>query len=95
MMMFQQNHTRFGLNYQSRVAQQFKGTSTLTGPLANPQTLEINSVFTTDNLVSNDIQFPEIITFSGYHDLNDKVAVLGTITGDAVVASAVFDTSKK
>ena len=89
MMMFQQNHTRFGLNYQSRVAQQFKGTSTLTGPLANPQTLEINSVFTTDNLVSNDIQFPEIITFYGYHDLNDKVAVLGSVvyTGWSVFKS--------
>lgn len=78
--MFQQNHTRFGLNYQSRIAQHFIGTSTLTGFLADAQNLDNpNAVFTSHDLNSNDIQLPDIITFSGYRDLNNRWALLGSV----------------
>ncbi len=33
----------------------------------------------TDALSSNPILFPDIVTLSGYHDINDKIAILGSV----------------
>lgn len=73
--MFNDNHTRIGLNYQSRMKHKFHGYSRLKGPLAiNP-----NGTFTTDNLFSNPIELPNLVTLSGYQDVNEKLAVLGSV----------------
>ncbi|OGV40043.1 MAG: long-chain fatty acid transporter [Legionellales bacterium RIFCSPHIGHO2_12_FULL_42_9] len=80
MMMFNENHTRIGLNYQSQVSHTFRGRSELTGPLADPSgAFAPDSIFTSDNLVSNNIQFPDIVTLSGYQDVNDKLAILSSV----------------
>ena len=80
LVMFHENHTRIGLNYQSKVSHTFHGTSQLTGPLADPSgAFALDSVFTSDSLVSNNIQFPYIVTLSGYQDVNEKLAVLSSL----------------
>ena len=86
MLMFDNNHTRMGLNYQSSIGHQFNGSSQLTGRLADP-TLNIldpepanpHSRFTSNSLYSNDIQLPDILTLSGYQDINKKWALLGSV----------------
>ena len=78
--MLQENHTRFGLNYQSRIAHHFIGKSELKGRLADsPMFDNSDAIFSSNDLNSNDIQLPDIITFSGYHDLNDRWAMLGSV----------------
>lgn len=86
MFMFDDNHTRIGLNYQSAVSHQFNGTSRLTGPFADPLgnfslPLEANpnAQFTSDALYSNPIQLPQVVTLSAYRDLNQKIALLGSV----------------
>ena len=87
--MFNDNHTRIGLNYQSKMKQKFHGWSQLTGKLSNPGLVIINplSVNAADpnaktwsnSLSSNSIEFPDIVTLSGYHDVNDSFALLGSV----------------
>lgn len=81
--LYQEGHTRLGLNYQSRVRHVFHGYSQLTGPLANFSNLFLplspNSSVRSDALSTNDIDFPEIVTLSAYHDLNPQLALLGSI----------------
>lgn len=81
MLMFNDNHTRVGVNYQSEMAHRFNGDSSLTGrlaqaasPAANP-----NSIFWSDHLSSNNINLPEVVTLSGYHDVNEQLALLGSV----------------
>lgn len=86
---FNQNHTRFGFNYQSRVRHKFHGYSQLTGRLANPgiditDPLSVlpadpSAVARTDALTSNNVSFPEVATLSAYHDLSDRLALLGSV----------------
>lgn len=86
MYMFDENHTRIGLNYQSGTKHQFWGHSQLDGPLADP-TLNIfdplaasaDAQFSTDSLFSNHIDLPQIVTLSGYKDINEKLALLGSV----------------
>lgn len=75
LLQFNEDHTRIGVNYQSQVSQQFTGYSRLNGPLANTP----NGYFWSNNLISNDINLPEIVTLSGYQDVNDSWAVLGSV----------------
>ena len=83
MYMFDDNHSRIGLNYQSGTSHTFTGHSTLMGRLADP-TLNIyeseegnpNAQFTSNALYSNGIQLPQIVTLSGYRDINAKLALL-------------------
>lgn len=80
MMMFHEDHTRIGLNYQSKVSHTFRGTSQLTGPLADPTGgFAPDSIYSSDSLVSNNLQFPDILTLSGYQDVNEKLALLGSV----------------
>ena len=86
LLMFQNNHTRFGLNYESSISHQFYGSSQLVGRLADPA-LNIfhpnlsnpSARFRTDGLYTDPISVPYVITLSGYQDLNDKWALLGSV----------------
>ena len=84
---FNDNHTRVGLNYQSRVAHRFRGFSELRGPLADPNYPSVNpnplaanqgAKFRNDALTSNRIYFPDVVTLSAYHDVNEKWALMGS-----------------
>lgn len=95
LLMFNDNHTRVGVNYQSKVNHKFHGWSRLTGPLAVPglvtsgtaaipsarraNLLGEDAVLWSTNLSSNSIEFPDIVTLSGYHDVTDSIAVLGSV----------------
>lgn len=77
---FNDNHTRVGVNYQSKMRHKFNGHSTLTGRLVNisvaPNPLD---VYRTNDLQSNTIDFPAITTLSAFHDVNDDWAVMGSL----------------
>jgi long-chain fatty acid transport protein len=78
---FHEDHTRIGLNYQSKVSHSFGGTSTLTGRLADPE-FELEgpgAIYRSNILRSNNISLPDIVTLSGYQDLNKKWALLGSV----------------
>ncbi|MBA4696175.1 MAG: outer membrane protein transport protein [Legionella sp.] len=87
--LFHENHTRIGLNYQSQVRHQFHGYSELRGPLAQPginitnplsiATSGYPTVSRSSNLRSNSIDLPEIVTLSGYQDINERLALLGSV----------------
>ncbi|RUR13897.1 OmpP1/FadL family transporter [Legionella sp. km772] len=83
--MFNDNHTRIGLNYQSKMRHKFNGYSQLSGPLATPATnlflepVSPPSIILNNNLSSNSIEFPDVLTLSAYHDLNEKIALLGSV----------------
>lgn len=87
--MFNANHTRIGLNYQSKMNHKFHGYSRLTGrlaslaPVATPAALfavaNANNTFWSDNLMSNNVDLPDVMTLSGYHDINEKLALLGSV----------------
>lgn len=82
--LFNDNHTRIGLNYQSKMRHKFNGYSELSGPLASSGDLFVTpvlpySVRRNSNLSSNAIEFPDIITLSAYHDLNETLALLGSV----------------
>ncbi|MCE0723390.1 MULTISPECIES: OmpP1/FadL family transporter [Legionella] len=82
---FNDNHTRIGINYQSRIRHVFYGHSRLTGILANndfnlifpvlpPSTTRINN-----ELFSDPQEFPDVLTLSAYQDINEKLALLGSV----------------
>jgi long-chain fatty acid transport protein len=82
--MFNDNHTRIGVNYQSRVRHVFNGHSFFKGRLANdfdlvsPE-LPASNVWKNYDLFSNSIAFPDVVTISGYQDVNEKLALLGSV----------------
>lgn len=89
MLMLNENHTRIGLNIQSSERLTFHGHSRLTGRLATPGlnlrsptsvlTASPNNVFYSDDLSSDPLTLPYVVTLSGYHDVNDRLAVLGSV----------------
>lgn len=82
MALFNQNHTRLGLNYQSKISHTFHGDSTLSGKLAtNDFIIPLNPPgdFVSNDLYSDAIRLPDVLTLSGYHDLNQKFALLGSV----------------
>lgn len=99
MFMFNDNHSRVGVNYLSTVNHKFHGHSQLHGKLASPGINIFNPVslvaanphakFRTNTLTSNNIEFPDILTISGYQDVNDRLALLGSVvfTGWSVLES--------
>jgi len=82
---FNENHTRVGLNYESRIRHTFNGFSRLSGILANDDFnladpfLPGRTVIRNNGLFSNPVDFPDVLTLSGYHDLNEKVALLASV----------------
>lgn len=81
--MFNDNHTRVGINYQSKVRHVFYGHSQLKGILANNfdivGPLPTSGVWLNSDLFSNPIQFPDVATLSAYQDINDRLALLGSV----------------
>ncbi len=84
--MFNDNHTRLGLNYQSKMRHHFDGYSILGGRLAsptlsllNPLAANVDSTFRSNDLNSNVIDLPDIVTLSGYHDVNESFALLASV----------------
>ncbi|WP_454785888.1 OmpP1/FadL family transporter [Legionella sp. WA2024007413] len=82
---FNDNHTRIGLNYQSRVRHVFYGHSRFSGILANNN---FNLVFpvlppstsrTNNDLFSDPQEFPDVLTLSAYQDINERLALLGSV----------------
>lgn len=80
---FNDNHTRLGINYQSAMRHTFNGYSQLSGPLAGMDNIFnniiINGVARNNNLSSDPIQLPGILTLSAYHDVNQALALLGSV----------------
>lgn len=81
--LFNDNHTRIGLNYQSRVRHVFYGHSEFKGVLANDfdlvGPLPSPGIWKNGNLFSNPINFPDVLTLSGYQDVNERLALLGSV----------------
>lgn len=83
--MFNDNHTRVGLNYQSKMKHNFHGYSQLTGPLANAglpvlaPSLPTSTVIRSNDLFSNPVELPDVVTLSAYHDVNERFALLGSV----------------
>ena len=77
--LFNENHTRLGLNYQSQIKHQFNGYSMLTGRLADPSLEDIDAVFRNNTLSSNEVALPDITTLSIYQDVNPHLALLGSV----------------
>lgn len=89
MAMFHDNHTRLGLNYQSKMRHTFNGQSRLYGVLASPGIIlglpesvnaaNANSVFRNVSLFGSPIEFPDVLTLSAYQDMTDRIALLGSV----------------
>lgn len=80
--MFNQNHTRVGINYQSEVRHTFYGYSRFSGPLASNDLIVPvlpDGIFMSNNLYSGPLSMPAILTVSGYQDVTEKFAVLGSV----------------
>ncbi|MCX7114879.1 MAG: outer membrane protein transport protein [Gammaproteobacteria bacterium] len=80
------NHSRLGVNYQSPVNHQFEGYSQLSGRLADPNLNAAdpldsnpNAISRSDNLFSNTVSLPGITTVSVYQDMNERLALLGSV----------------
>jgi long-chain fatty acid transport protein len=82
MMLFNEDHTRLGVNYQSKVRHVFYGHSVFDGILANNfdlvGPLPPPGVWRNNNLFSNPIDFPDLVDIALYHDINTQWAILGS-----------------
>lgn len=77
--LFNKNHTRIGINYQSAISHRFEGHSTLTGRLADSSLMNPNATYKIDDLYSNYASLPDIVTLSLYQDLGTRWAVLASV----------------
>ncbi len=71
------NHTHWGLNYQSRVRHRFSGTSVMSGPIATQTGGTPDLV--NPGLVSDQSYMPAQSTLSVLRKVNDKVTLMGTV----------------
>ena len=85
---FNDTHTRIGLNYQSQVKHRFHGYSRLHGRLASlgnslapSSILKANpdAMFWSNSLASNLIALPDVTTLSFYQDITNRLALLGSV----------------
>lgn len=89
MAMFNEKHTRLGMNYQSKMRHTFNGQSRLLGKLASPGIIlglpssvgaaNGNALFKNNSLFGSPIELPDVLTLSAYHDLNETIALLGSV----------------
>jgi long-chain fatty acid transport protein len=82
----QNQRSRLGLNFQSAVNHQFRGTSTLTGPLAaasfnvfDTTTFNSQASYSSGQLYSNAVDLPSVTTLSFYQSLHPQWALLGSM----------------
>jgi long-chain fatty acid transport protein len=73
------DNTRFGFNYLYGVTQNFKGTSQVQGMFADGDFLNTDAYAVSNNLRADPVKFPDIMTFSLFHKMTDKVDVMGSI----------------
>lgn len=71
-------NSRIGLSYHSQVVHHLTGTSDFSGPLVR-EALEIPSGAITSTRAKLDITLPAYTALSVYHQLNPKVALMGTV----------------
>ena len=76
--LFNDNHTRIGINYQSQVKHQFHGYSVLTGRLADTELMNPDAQFRSNHLFSNTVALPDMTTLSVYQDVNERLALLAS-----------------
>ncbi len=87
--LFNEEHTRLGVNYQSHMYHKFYGYSELTGRLADPTTnineLELsnpNARFYSGDLIADNngdgVAMPSVTTLSIYQDITPKWAILAS-----------------
>lgn len=90
--MFNHGKSRLGFNFQSAIQHEFRGTSTLTGRLADPDLENPQAVYELDTLSSNQIRLPNVTTLSFYHEATDKLVVLGSavLTGWSVFENTLL-----
>ena len=69
--------TRFSLTYRSEVEVKFKDVVETKGVGPNLQTL-LDILGVTSSKVDLEMQLPQIITVSGYHDLTDRLALVAS-----------------
>lgn len=72
--------TRFGLAYNSQVVHHIRGTSRLVGPIANTVNSAVGSTATSivSPYANTHLTLPPFTTFSAYHQLDSRWAVMGT-----------------
>ena len=70
--------TRFGLTYRSEVDLDFKDTASLrgTGPLIN---VALRRSGLAGSKADMEMTIPQAVMFSGYHDLTEKLAIMGNV----------------
>jgi long-chain fatty acid transport protein len=82
MALFNEDHTRIGINYESKIRHVFYGNSEFNGILANNfdlvGPLPDPGIWRNGNLFSNPIDFPDLVDMAFYQDINDRWAVLGS-----------------
>jgi long-chain fatty acid transport protein len=81
LLMSNDKNSRFGFNYQYGVRHDFNGYSSLTGKLVDNFNgfIDPNVTYKVLNLSTNPIQFPNIFTFSVYHQVAPRVAMMGSV----------------
>lgn len=90
---FNDAHTRIGINYQSKVRHVLYGHSRLIGPLANNFNLlghvTPSGVWQNNDLFSNPAYYPDVLALSAYQHVNERLALLGSViyTGWHVIQS--------
>lgn len=70
--------TRVGLAYRSPISHRLRGTADFTVPTA-AQALTARGQFT-DSDASADLNLPDTLSLSAYHELSDRWAVMGDVT---------------
>jgi long-chain fatty acid transport protein len=71
------DETRFGLAYRSKISHEVDGDAKFTTPTAAQPLATFLGLVNTD--VSADIDLPANIALSGYHQLNEKWAIMATV----------------
>lgn len=78
-LIYEQNEqTRFGLSYRSEVDFDYEDTVSTKGVQPPLSTLS-NFLGITDNKVDMEMNLPQTVTFSAYHKINKRLALLGNI----------------
>lgn len=70
--------TRVGLSYRSQAVFHLNGTSILTGRLADGMSFA-NPAATASSNIRADVTLPPMTTLSLYHDVNDRLALMGSV----------------
>jgi long-chain fatty acid transport protein len=73
------DNTRFGFNYLYGVTHDFQGSSQLRGIFADPDFFNNQAYYSLDALYADPVKFPDIMTFSLFQKVNDRVDIMGSV----------------